>query len=77
VIFLVLGTRAFKFVGYMGIAQRSSRRTSFLDTSQASGKSFAVSSRDSSTKQTSGHLDFRTKYGSSDPVVQKPFILAY
>jgi hypothetical protein len=54
-IILVLGSRASRSAGCAGSAQAQRERTSVPVTSQASGRSFAVSGRDPSTKKIDGH----------------------
>jgi hypothetical protein len=56
--FLVLGLRYPGLQDERETPKHSSRRISSLVTSQASGKGFAVGSRDPSTKQINGHRDF-------------------
>jgi hypothetical protein len=54
----VLGTKVPRSAGCTGSAQAQHGRISFPVTSQASGRSFVVSSRDPSIKLIDGHRDF-------------------
>jgi hypothetical protein len=54
----VLGTEVPRSAGCAGSAQAQNRRISFRVTSQASRRSFVVSSRDPPIKLIDGHRDF-------------------